>query len=98
MKPTCRPTPPARINVPLFDQRDVENICGNAADAMDGRGSIDGCTCVAGAGAPQPVHQPRRIPPARSPSRSPTIGKGIPQQQACNAVSFVPGCTTKRRG
>jgi len=83
---------PARINVPLFDWV-VENICKNAVDAMDGRGSIT-------------LHL-RRVRTRRSwyrlssPPRQVAIditdaGKGIPSNKLRSV--FMPGFTTKKRG
>ena len=83
---------PARINVPLFDWV-IENICKNAVDAMEGRGSIT-------------LHL-RRVRTRRSwyrrgtPPRQVAIditdtGKGIPKNKL-NRV-FMPGFTTKKRG
>lgn len=83
---------PARINVPLFDWV-VENICKNAVDAMDGRGSIT-------------LHL-RRVRTRRSwyrrkaPARQVAVditdtGKGIPKNKLESV--FMPGFTTKKRG
>ena len=83
---------PARINVPLFDWV-IENICKNAVDAMEGRGSIT-------------LHL-RRVRTRRSwyrrgaPARQVAVditdtGKGIPKNKLDNV--FLPGYTTKRRG
>jgi signal transduction histidine kinase len=83
---------PAQINVPLFDWV-VENICKNAVDAMDGRGSIT-------------LHL-RRVRTRRSwylrkqPTRLVCIditdtGKGIPKNKLQRV--FLPGYTTKKRG
>lgn len=83
---------PALINVPLFDWV-IENICKNAIDAMDGRGSIT-------------LHL-RRVRVRRSwYSRHATrrqvaiditdTGKGIPSNKLDHV--FLPGYTTKRRG
>ena len=83
---------PARINVPLFDWV-VENICKNAVDAMEGRGSIT-------------LHLRRvrtrrtwyrRAAPARQVAVDITdTGKGIPKNKLENV--FMPGFTTKKRG
>ena len=83
---------PARINVPLFDWV-IENICKNAVDAMDGRGSIT-------------LHL-RRVRTRRTwwrrgqPHRQVAVditdtGKGIPKNKLENV--FMPGYTTKKRG
>ncbi|MDQ2772725.1 MAG: HAMP domain-containing histidine kinase [Bacteroidota bacterium] len=83
---------PARINVPLFDWV-IENICKNAVDAMEGRGSIT-------------LHL-RRVRTRRSwyrrraPARQVAVditdtGKGIPKNKLESV--FMPGFTTKRRG
>ena len=83
---------PAQINVPLFDWV-VENICKNAVDAMDGRGSIT-------------LHL-RRVRTRRSwylrqkPVRQVAIditdtGKGISKNKLDRV--FLPGYTTKKRG
>jgi signal transduction histidine kinase len=83
---------PARINVPLFDWV-VENICKNAVDAMEGRGSIT-------------LHL-RRVRTRRTwyrrgtPARQVAIditdtGKGI--SKAKLETVFMPGFTTKKRG
>ncbi|MBF9239039.1 HAMP domain-containing histidine kinase [Hymenobacter sp. BT683] len=83
---------PARINVPLFDWV-IENICKNAVDAMDGRGSIT-------------LHL-RRVRTRRSwyrrsaPGRQVAVditdtGKGIPSHKLESV--FMPGFTTKKRG
>jgi signal transduction histidine kinase len=77
---------PARINVPLFDWV-IENICKNAVDAMDGRGSIT-------------LHLRRvRVRARQSPQVAIDItdtGKGIPKNKLDQV--FMPGYTTKRRG
>ena len=74
---------PAQVNVPLFDWV-VENICKNAVDAMDGRGSIH-------------IHLRR---PARNQEQIAIditdTGKGIPKNKMESV--FLPGYTTKKRG
>lgn len=74
---------PAQVNVPLFDWV-IENICKNAIDAMDGRGSIT-------------IHLRR---PARNKSQIAIditdTGKGIPKSKLDRV--FLPGFTTKKRG
>ena len=83
---------PARVNVPLFDWV-VENICKNAVDAMEGRGSIT-------------LHL-RRVRVRRSwyrraaPARQVAVditdtGKGIAKNKLQSV--FLPGFTTKKRG
>ena len=74
---------PAQINIPLFDWV-IENICKNAVDAMDGRGSIT-------------IHLRR---PIRNKSQIAIditdTGKGIPKSKMESV--FLPGYTTKKRG
>lgn len=74
---------PAQVNVPLFDWV-VENICKNAVDAMDGRGSIH-------------IHLRR---PVRSKTQIAIditdTGKGISKNKMESV--FLPGYTTKKRG
>ncbi|SNC77173.1 Histidine kinase-, DNA gyrase B-, and HSP90-like ATPase [Hymenobacter gelipurpurascens] len=74
---------PAQVNIPLYDWV-IENICKNAVDAMDGRGSIT-------------IHLRR---PARNKSQIAIditdTGKGIPKSKIDSV--FLPGFTTKKRG
>jgi signal transduction histidine kinase len=74
---------PAKVNIPLFDWV-VENICKNAVDAMDGKGSIH-------------IHLRR---PARGKNQIAIditdTGKGIPKSKMESV--FLPGFTTKKRG
>lgn len=74
---------PAQVNIPLFDWV-VENICKNAVDAMDGRGSIT-------------LHLRR---PTRNKNQIAIditdTGKGIPKSKI--ETVFLPGFTTKKRG
>ena len=74
---------PAQVNIPLFDWV-IENICKNAVDAMDGRGSIT-------------IHLRR---PIRNKSQIAIditdTGKGIPKSKMESV--FLPGYTTKKRG
>lgn len=74
---------PAQVNIPLFDWV-IENICKNAVDAMDGRGSIT-------------IHLRR---PVRNKSQIAIditdTGKGIPKSKLESV--FLPGYTTKKRG
>jgi signal transduction histidine kinase len=74
---------PAQVNIPLYDWV-IENICKNAVDAMDGRGSIT-------------IHLRR---PVRSKSQIAIditdTGKGISKSKLESV--FLPGYTTKKRG
>ena len=83
---------PAQLNVPLFDWV-VENICKNAIDAMDGRGSITLHL--------RRVRTHRRWHLRRTPARQVAIditdtGKGIAKHKLERV--FLPGYTTKKRG
>ncbi|MCA8832882.1 ATP-binding protein [Hymenobacter pini] len=74
---------PAQVNIPLFDWV-IENICKNAVDAMDGKGSIT-------------IHLRR---PIRNKSQIAIditdTGKGISKSKMERV--FQPGFTTKKRG
>ncbi|TGD78571.1 ATP-binding protein [Hymenobacter wooponensis] len=74
---------PAKVNIPLYDWV-IENICKNAVDAMDGRGSIT-------------IHLRR---PVRNKSQIAIditdTGKGISKSKMESV--FLPGYTTKKRG
>ena len=83
---------PACLNVPLFDWV-VENICKNAVDAMDGRGSITLRL--------RPLRITHRWWRWRKPRPQVVIditdtGKGIPKNKLESV--FLPGYTTKKRG
>jgi signal transduction histidine kinase len=74
---------PALVNIPLFDWV-IENICKNAVDAMDGRGSIT-------------LHLRRPVRDRTSIAIDITdTGKGIPKSRIDRV--FMPGYTTKKRG
>ncbi|PJJ48427.1 sensor histidine kinase [Hymenobacter chitinivorans] len=74
---------PAQINVPLFDWV-IENICKNAVDAMDGKGSIT-------------LHLRRATKGKQLIALDITdTGKGIPKSKI--ETVFLPGFTTKKRG
>ena len=83
---------PACLNVPLFDWV-VENICKNAVDAMDGRGSI---TLRLRAVKPRRQWWRRRAPRPQVAIDITDTGKGIPKNKLENV--FMPGYTTKKRG
>ncbi|MGI4872669.1 MAG: ATP-binding protein [Janthinobacterium lividum] len=83
---------PACLNVPLFDWV-VENICKNAVDAMDGRGSI---TLHLRAVRPSRRWWTRRPPRPQVAIDITDTGKGIPKNKLESV--FLPGYTTKKRG
>ncbi|RZK31923.1 MAG: HAMP domain-containing histidine kinase [Hymenobacter sp.] len=83
---------PACLNVPLFDWV-VENICKNAVDAMDGRGSI---TLRLRAVKTRRQWWRRRTPRPQVAIDITDTGKGIPKNKLENV--FMPGYTTKKRG
>jgi len=83
---------PACINVPLFDWV-VENICKNAVDAMDGRGSI---TLRLRRVKPRRQWWRRRAPHPQVAIDITDTGKGIPKNKLESV--FLPGYTTKKRG
>lgn len=71
----------AKVNVPLYDWV-IENICKNAVDAMEGRGSINIKIMLLGKS-----HIGVDIT---------DTGKGIPKSKLDSV--FLPGFTTKKRG
>ncbi|WP_240410378.1 ATP-binding protein [Hymenobacter oligotrophus] len=73
----------ARVNVPLLEWV-IENVCKNAVDAMDGRGSI---TLVLRHGGRNHKQIALDIT---------DTGKGIPKSKF--ETVFLPGYTTKKRG
>jgi signal transduction histidine kinase len=83
---------PARINVPLFDWV-IENICKNAVDAMDGRGSI---TLHLRRVRTRRTWYRRGAPPRQVAVDITDTGKGIPKNKVESV--FMPGYTTKKRG
>ena len=83
---------PARINVPLFDWV-IENICKNAVDAMEGRGSI---TLHLRRVRTRRSWYRRGAPPRQVAVDITDTGKGIPKNKLESV--FMPGFTTKRRG
>ena len=83
---------PARINVPLFDWV-IENICKNAVDAMEGRGSI---TLHLRRVRTRRSWYRRGAPPRQVAVDITDTGKGIPKNKLNNV--FMPGFTTKKRG
>ncbi|GAB2852782.1 nitrogen regulation protein NR(II) [Hymenobacter ruber] len=83
---------PARINVPLFDWV-IENICKNAVDAMEGRGSI---TLHLRRVRTRRTWYRRGAPPRQVAIDITDTGKGIPKAKL--ETVFMPGFTTKKRG
>ncbi len=83
---------PARINVPLFDWV-IENICKNAVDAMNGRGSI---TLHLRRVRTRRSWYRRGAPPQQVAVDITDTGKGIPSHKLQSI--FMPGFTTKKRG
>ncbi|WP_242921431.1 ATP-binding protein [Pontibacter liquoris] len=71
----------AKVNVPLFDWV-IENICKNAVDAMEGRGSI--------------TLQLQLLGKSNIALDITDTGKGIPKSKMDTV--FLPGYTTKKRG
>jgi two-component system, sporulation sensor kinase E len=71
----------AKVNVPLFDWV-IENICKNAVDAMEGRGSIKLQLSLLGK--------------SQIALDISDTGKGIPKSKVDSV--FLPGYTTKKRG
>ena len=74
---------PAKVNIPLFEWV-IENICKNAIDAMEGKGSIDVRLSFTGKNRSNVAIDIK------------DTGKGIPKAKL-NDV-FLPGYTTKKRG
>ncbi|MFC5272120.1 sensor histidine kinase [Adhaeribacter terreus] len=72
---------PAKVNIPLYEWV-VENICKNAIDAMEGKGSIDVNLSLSGKNFIAIDIK--------------DTGKGIPKNKIDNV--FMPGYTTKKRG
>ena len=83
---------PARINVPLFDWV-IENICKNAVDAMEGRGSI---TLHLRRVRVRRTWYRRREPAQQVAIDITDTGKGISKNKLESV--FMPGFTTKKRG
>lgn len=78
---TFSPDITAKVNVPLFDWV-IENICKNAVDAMEGRGSITLQLVLLGKSSVA--------------IDITDTGKGIPKSKIDSV--FLPGYTTKKRG
>ncbi|MBB6609469.1 histidine kinase [Pontibacter sp. Tf4] len=78
---TFSPEITAKVNVPLFDWV-IENICKNAVDAMEGRGSI--------------TLQLLLLGKSNIAIDITDTGKGIPKSKMDSV--FLPGYTTKKRG
>ncbi|WP_439880967.1 ATP-binding protein [Pontibacter sp. MBLB2868] len=78
---TFSPDITAKVNVSLFDWV-IENICKNAVDAMEGRGSITIQLVLLGK--------------ANIAVDITDTGKGIPKSKVASV--FLPGFTTKKRG
>ncbi|MFD2513887.1 sensor histidine kinase [Pontibacter locisalis] len=78
---TFPPEITAKVNVSLFDWV-IENICKNAVDAMEGRGSINIQLVLLGK--------------ANIAVDITDTGKGIPKSKVASV--FLPGFTTKKRG
>ncbi len=74
---------PAKVNIPLFEWV-IENICKNAIDAMEGKGSIDVRLSFAGKNKNNVAIDIK------------DTGKGIPKSKLKDV--FLPGYTTKKRG
>ncbi|RDC66472.1 sensor histidine kinase [Adhaeribacter pallidiroseus] len=74
---------PAKVNIPLFEWV-IENICKNAIDAMEGKGSIDVRLSFAGKNKSNVAIDIK------------DTGKGIPKSKLKDV--FLPGYTTKKRG
>ncbi|MDO7874850.1 HAMP domain-containing sensor histidine kinase [Hymenobacter sp. ASUV-10] len=83
---------PARINVPLFDWV-IENICKNAVDAMEGKGSI---TLHLRRVRVRRTWYRRREPAQQVAIDITDTGKGIAKNRIDTV--FQPGFTTKKRG
>ncbi|MCC9165272.1 sensor histidine kinase [Pontibacter harenae] len=78
---TFSPDITAKVNIPLFDWV-IENICKNAVDAMEGRGSI--------------TIKMELLGKASIAVDITDTGKGIPKSKLDSV--FLPGYTTKKRG